>query len=94
MVIIKFPEKYYKAFQTFKTGEYSKMYDKETIDKFFEVHPKVKKVLVKDHNYRIIFVGKLNRMFGATVHPGEFDGELDFKPTPESEIFNHHLKKK
>ena len=32
-------------------------------------------------------------MFGTTLKPEEWDGELDFKPD-EKEIFNHYLKKK
>jgi hypothetical protein len=93
MVILKFPEKYYDSFQTFKIGKYSEMYKREDIEKFFENHPKTKDVLIKDHNYRIKFTAKLNKMFHTHMLPTEFEGELDFKPTEASEIFNHHLKR-
>lgn len=94
MVILKFPEKYYDSFQTFKLGGYSEMYKREDIEKFFENHPTTKDVLIKDHNYRIKFTAKLNRLFGAQVTPEEYEGELDFKPTEIGEIFNHHLLQK
>lgn len=92
MVIIKFPEKYYHSFETFKIGDYSKMYELGDIEKFFKNHQNTKAVLVKDHNYRVIFTKKLNKEWGTTLKPDDIKGELDEKPTDISEIFNHHLK--
>lgn len=92
MVIIKFPESYYSSFETFKIGDYSKMYELGDIEKYFETHPKTKAVLVKDHEYRVVFTRKLNRMFGSTLDSQEYNGELDLPPTDITEIFNHHLK--
>lgn len=93
MVILKFPEKFYDSFETFKVGEYSKMFTKETIDTFFQKYPDVQKVLIKDNNYKIIFTKKVNKIFGTTVQPDEWNGELDFPPTNKTEKFNHHLIK-
>lgn len=93
MVILKLPEKYYDTFETFKIGEYSKMYNRKDIDVFFRNHQEAKQVLIKDHNYKITFVGKMNKKFGTTVNPKEWDGELDYPPDPDRDIFNHHLKK-
>lgn len=93
MVILKFPENYYDSFQTFKLGKYSEMYNAEGIDKFFGNHPETKSVLIKDHNYRIKFTAKVNKLFDTHAKPEEFIGELDFSPTEASEIFNHHLKR-
>ena len=92
MFIIKFPEKYYDAFETFKMGEYSKMYSREDIEKFFKHHEEYKKVLIKDRDYRIVFAEKLNRRYGTTLTAADMDGELDEPPTEQSEIFNTHLK--
>lgn len=93
MVILKFPEKFYSSFETFRIGKYSEMFTKETIDAYFEKYPDVQKVFIKDHEYRITFTAKVNKMFGTTVTPEEWHGELDFPPTEKTEKFNHHLKK-
>jgi len=92
MFVIKFPEEYYDAFETFKFGEYSKMFKKADIDKFFSMHTEYKKVLVKDEGYKLTFVGILKDLFGVQIRPDEISGELDLPPTEESEIFNTHLK--
>lgn len=98
MVVLKFPEQYYSSFQTFKQGKYSQMFNQETIDLFFEKFPDVKKVLIKDHSYRIEFTKKLNKVFELNgqyqILPIEWEGELDFPPNSISEKFNHNLKDK
>lgn len=94
MIILRLPEKYYDTFETFKLGEYSKMYKKEDVDRFFSKTPELKRILVKDHNYKLTFVGKLNSKWGTNIKPEEYEGEYAFKPEPEQEIFNYHLKKK
>lgn len=97
MIVIKFPEKHYTAFEFFKKGEYSKMYEFGDIQKLFKNHPDTIKVLVRDHNYQITFTKKLNEEFNLqgehSIKPDEWNGkELDLTPTETSEIFNHHLK--
>ena len=97
MVIIKLPEKFYGAFTTFKKGEYSKMYSMENIEKFFVRHPETKKVMVKDNSYKITFAKTLNKLWNTTIsekEAHEIEGELDLPPTDESEVFNHHIKRK
>lgn len=93
MVILKLPEKYYDTFESFKLSQYSKMYDKGDITRLFSTQPSLRKVLVKDHNYRIIFVGKLNREWGTSINPKDWEGELAHK-IDENEVFNHHIPKK
>lgn len=95
MFIIKFPEKYYDSIATFKKGKYSKMFNKETIDKFFQAYPDVQKVLIKDTNYVMTFVDKVNKEFKSTIKEGfdNEDWELDFPPNVSSNVFNYHLKK-
>lgn len=98
MVILKFPERFYDSFETFKAGKYSKMFNPETISKFFEKFPDVQKVLIKDSNYKITFTKKLNKWLGNKnsdrIKPEEWEGELDFPPKEDEEVFNTHLKKK
>jgi len=97
MVVLKFPEKFYDSFETFKVGKYSSMFNKETIDSFFNNHPKTKLVFIKDHNYKVYFVDKVNEIYNLKgehrVREEEWEGELDFPPKDKKEIFNHHLKK-
>lgn len=92
MIILRFPEKFWKQFDIFKEGKYSEMYDLETIKSFFQIYPNEQKVLIKDRNYRIVFTKKLNKEFGTTIQPEEWTGELDFPPTEKTDVFNHHLK--
>lgn len=93
MVVIKFPEKYDQSFTIFKTGKYSQMYDPETIVRFFDPYPSVKSVLTSDKKYIPIFIDEINKVYGTNYKLSEWEGgELDFPPTDETEIFNHHLK--
>lgn len=94
MIIIKMPEKFYGAFESFKLGEYSKMYTTDTINRFFLRNSNVTRVLIKDHNYKVVFAKKLNERYKSSVEPHEIEGELEFKPKLSNEIFNYHLKKK
>lgn len=98
MVILRFPTQFYEAFETFKLGEYSKMYDMTTIEKYFsQHHPATVKVLIKDHNYRVIFAKQLNREYhlegNLAIRPDQCLGELDFPPTAQTEVFNNHLRR-
>lgn len=89
MVVIKFPEKYYDSFDTFKEGKYSKMFDKETIARLFNSKDNLEAplVLIKDHNYNITFTNFLNSIFRTTLKPGEYEGELDLPPKEKEEEF-------
>lgn len=95
MIVIKFPEQFWDSFETFKIGKYSQMFDQEAITKFFANHPKTQKVFIKDHNYQCYFITKINGIYGSPpIKENEWDGELDFPPLEDKEVFNHHLKKK
>lgn len=94
MVVIQFPEKYYSSFEIFNKGNYSQMYDADTITGFFEKYPDVQKVFIKDHEYKLVFTKKLNAVFGTTIPAEEWDGELDFPPKEKNEVFNHKFKRK
>jgi hypothetical protein len=88
MVVLRIPPKFYDSFETFKKGKYSEMFDQGTIDQFFQRHPEVQKILIKDHNYKVKFVEKLNATFNTEVDPDEWKGECELPPNPTEEVFN------
>lgn len=88
MVIIKLPESCYGKFDFFTKGEYSKMYSPEQIKQFKD--REVKQVLIKDHNYKLEFTKKVNKIFQSNLKVDEVeDRELDLPPTVEfdEEVF-------
>ena len=93
MVVVKMPAKYYSAYDSFIKGRFSQMYDRKKKKKHFDNYPREKKVFLKnDHDYKVMFVGKLNEIFGSEIHYSQYDGELELPPIPETDVFNHHLK--
>jgi len=94
MIIIKFPEELYGALDEFNVGGYSKMYTDVQIRKFFDKHPDILRVVVKDRNYIFEFTEKLNRIYGTNIAATDYEGELDLPPREELEIFDHHLQRK
>jgi len=97
MVVLKFPEKYYSSFDSFKEGKYSNMFNEKDINTVFEKYPTIKKVFIKDHNYKVFFTERLNKIYGLDgdnkVKPEEYEGELELPPTNKTEVFNDHLKR-
>lgn len=94
MIVLGFPEKYWNSLDSFKLGQYSKMYDEKTIKEFFSNYPESQKIFIKDHEYKIKFTKRVNKIFEADLKPSEWEGELDFPPTDKTDKFNHHLKRK
>lgn len=92
MVVVNLPVKFWDSFEHFKVGAYSKMFDTNTVNTYFNNHPTHTKVLLKDLGYRPIFVKKLNRIYKSEVNASDWDGELDLPPIFDLEIFNEHLK--
>ncbi len=93
MVILKLHESCYKPAQLLRKSQFSKMYTKEQIEKYFKDKPNVRGVLIKDNQYRITYTQKLNEIFGSTIKPDELEGEFEFPVIKNKEIFNSHLKK-
>lgn len=88
MIVLKIPEKFYESLETFKTGKYSKMYNPESISKYFQKHPNVQKVLIRDHNYKLEFISQLNKEFETNIEDFDIeDYELDFPMSSQEEIF-------
>jgi hypothetical protein len=87
MIIIRIPEKYTESLTKFTQGKYSEMFSEADVDTLFYKYPDQVKVLKKDHNYKIRFVHKLNRLYNTSVSAKEYDGELELPPTKQEEFF-------
>lgn len=92
MVVLSIPPKFYESIEKFRLGQYSKMYQEEDFTLFDQL-PESKKVFIKDSNYRITFVNRLNKLYNSSVTPEDWDGnELELPPTIKHNVFSHHLK--
>jgi hypothetical protein len=89
MIVLKIPERHQGALEKFKMGEYSQMYQMSDLNYLFDNNPDIARVIIKDHNYKVEFVNKINQLYETHISPNEFQGELDFKPKSEEEIFNY-----
>lgn len=85
MVVVKLPNDV--AITKFLEGKYSEMFTQEEIQQLFAKDPDTKSVLIKDHNYKLEFVKKLNYMFDTTIKASEYEGELDLPPKKDEENF-------
>lgn len=88
MVVLRLPDSIQDCLHHFYQGRYSKMYDLEQIPHFFPEDTENKKIVIKDNDYKNEFVNHINEIFNSTVHPSEYEGELDFKPDIKDEMFN------
>lgn len=105
MVVIKIPDEHEDSFQEFIAGNYSKMYSKECIYKYFEDFTipnnleaetrinnnldKIRKILMKHSSVKEEFVDAVNSRFDTNIKVNEFNGELDYPIKLEEEIFNY-----
>lgn len=93
MIVIKLPEECYHSYETFKKSEFSNMYSKEDLERFFDKNSDVVKVLIKDHNYKIEFSRFIKEMYEVDIPAHEItdDFELDFPISEHEEIFNKEI---
>lgn len=87
MLVLKIPEKFYKSLEAFKTSRYSAMYDEDTIKHLFNNSPNTQKVFIKDHNYKIEFIKKVNQDFETNIDDFDNDFQLDYPFDKEEEQF-------
>lgn len=88
MIVLKIPDKYCNSLNELKGGKYSKMYNKEDIDKLFNNYPDITKVLIKEANYKLNFIKKVNEMYQTRIEDFDIDDyELDFPFYIEEEKF-------
>jgi hypothetical protein len=93
MLVIKLPEKFYDAYETFKKSEFSHMYSKEDLEIFFKDKPDIVKILIRDHNYKLEFSKFLEKEYGVQIPVTDIDDTFEFDlPISEyEEIFNTDL---
>lgn len=91
MLVIKLPDNCIDKKNEFVKGRYSKMYSNDEIQKLLKAED-TKAIVVKDSNYRVEFVKKINDYFKTNLKESELaaDAELDFPPDIEEnkETFN------
>ncbi len=87
MLVLKLPKEYYKSNLLFRKSQFSKMYTKKDVEKFFKDED-IQGVLIKQGNYIIKHTNKINEMFGTTVKPHEIEGEWDFPIEKNEEMFD------
>lgn len=80
MLVISIPEEWFEKFELFRTGKYSKMFSQKEIDKLLD--DEAKSIVIKDHNYRVQFVGKLNKLFKTNLTEKDIEHyeELELPP--------------
>jgi hypothetical protein len=92
MIVIKVPEEMYKATENFKHGQFSRMYTPTEVQDLFPEGKVSTKIISKDHNYKVQFVGKLNELFNMTgehaLTPDDYDGELELPINKQDEYFD------
>jgi hypothetical protein len=94
MIVVKLPEKCYKAREWFMHSQFSKMYSETDIERYFKENKDVKGVLIRERNYRIRYTKELNKLHGTTLteqDASEIEGEIDFPIRQEEETFGADL---
>ena len=101
MIVIKIPESHLEAFNKFKCGKFSKMYDINEIKSIFnytgkdealrELYKSIQKVLIHDHNYKVEFAKQIEKEFDVKktdYYEIDPEGEFDFPILTQEEFFN------
>lgn len=92
MIVLKFPEKYWDCFDTFREGKYSEMFSQDCINSVFKETDDAVKIFAKDKSYRITFTERLLEEFNIKGKYAEdirqgYLGEIDFPPKQDEETF-------
>ena len=91
MIVIKIPDRFKNTVKEFNSGNYSKMYEYDDLQKFFNKRKSTLDVLTKDPDMLITFVNKVNKMFKTNADSDSWKGEIDFPLKDEEEYFNFVL---
>jgi hypothetical protein len=86
MIVLQIPENYEDAKPEFVEGKYSKMYTQEQINHVF--NNRYMDVLVRDKEKLISFISTVNKMYDVRIDYRTWQGEVEFPPVKEEEIFN------
>jgi len=66
MVVIKFPDKFKKAYDNFKKGKYSQMYSNKEIEKYFK-NIGIKNILKKSKGAEFLLIREIEQKFGKKI---------------------------
>lgn len=92
MFVLEIPEKLNDAYDKFKKGEYSKMYNNIQLEKYYPNKGNTYKTLTKHPSIRKKFIETVKKEFDVEIFESDFiDAELDYPPKIEEykEIFNY-----
>lgn len=96
IVVLRIPDKFTNTLDNFKIGNYSLLYDKQTICNYFPLNSNIYKVLIKSKSALPILIETINKEFNVNFKKKDFTNkdvkEYDIPPIIEEEIFNNHLK--
>lgn len=90
MVIISVPNKHELAYKHFLKSQYSKMYDKTDLKRFFYDRNKedLYNIMMRNVSGKQLFAEKVNKEFASDIHYKEVEGECEFPLIKEENIFN------
>lgn len=80
-VVLQIPKDWYKVYDSFIKGEYSKMYSKVQVKAMFSNKDNIS-VLTKDAEYRPVFVEKLNKKFGTNLKVDDLPPDIELEVPP------------
>lgn len=102
MIVVRIPDNYLNSFNNFKRSVYSQMYTEEQLKELFLLdatsgpYKDIKKILLKDHNYKFEFARLVQKEFDVPefdIQDITDDCELDFPILDVEEKFNTSLLK-
>jgi hypothetical protein len=94
MIVVKFPEDLFEAYDKFIEGKYSKMYTKDEISMFFRKEGESKDVITRNIKMIPVFIERIKESFGDTTEITKKEilneaMEFDFPPERQKEFFNY-----
>ena len=91
MIVLKLPDNHKETYEYFINDKFSKMYSKDSIEKYFKKNETRFKILVKDTVMLKSFVDKINKDYNTSFRYEEWDGEIEYPLKKQEEIFNYNL---
>ena len=95
MIVIKFPEDFYSAYNKFLEGKYSEMYNDAEIHFYIKPISPIIQVLRKTNLMKSVFIKKVKEKYNtdlSDIDVMEENMEYDFPITKSEEIFNYKYR--
>ncbi len=95
MIVVKFPEDFYPAYDKFIEGKYSEMYNDAEIRFYIKPTSPIIQVLKRTNLMKSVFTKKLNKLYGTDITEKDvIEGEMeyDFPYNKSEEIFNYKYR--